>query len=65
MTGEKRNLGSQDGNILCKEKIKMFSFNHVTINVSDLEETLKFYELFSFKKCKEYHDENIDIVMKL
>lgn len=41
----------------------MFSFNHVSISVLDLEKTLKFYELFGFKKCKEYHDENIDIVM--
>lgn len=41
----------------------MFSFNHVTISADDLEKTLEFYNKFGFKKSKEYHDENVDIVM--
>lgn len=41
----------------------MFNFNHVTISVKDLDDTLKFYELFGFEKNKEYHDDNVDIVM--
>lgn len=41
----------------------MFNFNHVTISVDNLEETLNFYKLFGFEKHKEYHDENVDIVM--
>lgn len=41
----------------------MFNFNHVTISVDNLEDTLRFYKLFGFKKHKEYHDENVDIVM--
>lgn len=41
----------------------MFSFNHVTISVENLEVTIKFYEKFGFIKYKEYHDENLDIVM--
>lgn len=31
----------------------MFSFNHATISVNNLEETLNFYELFGFEKYKE------------
>lgn len=41
----------------------MFNFNHVTISVDNLEETLNFYKIFGFEKHKEYHDENVDIVM--
>ncbi len=41
----------------------MFNFNHVTISVDNLEETLNFYKIFGFDKHKEYHDENVDIVM--
>ncbi len=41
----------------------MFNFNHVTISVDNLENTLKFYKKFGFEKHKEYHDENVDIVM--
>ncbi len=41
----------------------MFSFNHVTISVENLDSTLKFYKLFGFENHKEYHDENVDIVM--
>lgn len=41
----------------------MFNFNHVTISVDNLEETLNFYKLFGFEKHKEYHDENVDIMM--
>lgn len=41
----------------------MFSFNHVTISVDNLEKTLKFYKNFGFEIHKEYHDENVDIVM--
>ena len=38
----------------------MFNFNHVTISVENLENTLKFYEKFGFKLHKEYHDEKKD-----
>ncbi len=41
----------------------MFNFNHVTISVDNLEDTLIFYKKFGFKLYKEYHDENVDIVM--
>lgn len=41
----------------------MFSFNHVTISVDNLDETLEFYKKFGFVKQKEYHDDNVDIVM--
>ena len=41
----------------------MFNFNHVTISVENLENTLKFYEKFGFEMHKEYHDENLDIIM--
>ena len=41
----------------------MFSFNHVTISVNNLEETLNFYELFGFEKYKEYHDDDVNIIM--
>lgn len=41
----------------------MFSFNHTTISVDDLDKTLNFYEKFGFIIHKEYHDENVDIVM--
>lgn len=41
----------------------MFNFNHVTISVDNLENTLKFYQLFGFEKYKEYHDDCVDIVM--
>ena len=41
----------------------MFNFNHVTISVDNLENTLNFYKKFDFIIHKEYHDENIDIVM--
>lgn len=41
----------------------MFSFNHVTISVDNLENTLEFYTKFGFKIYKEYHDESVDIIM--
>lgn len=41
----------------------MFNFNHVTISVDNLEDTLNFYKLFGFEKYKEYHDDSVDIVM--
>ena len=41
----------------------MFNFNHVTISVDHLENTLNFYKKFGFIIHKEYHDENVDIVM--
>ena len=41
----------------------MFNFNHVTISVDNLENTLEFYRKFGFILTKEYHDENVDIVM--
>ena len=41
----------------------MFNFNHVTISVDNLEDTLNFYKKFGFIIYKEYHDENVDIVM--
>ena len=41
----------------------MFSFNHVTISVENLDETLEFYKKFGFVEYKEYHDDNVDIVM--
>ena len=37
----------------------MFSFNHTTISVDDLDKTLNFYEKFGFIIHKEYHDENV------
>ena len=39
----------------------MFSFNHTTISVSNIERTLEFYKKFGFKVLKEYHDDNVDI----
>lgn len=39
----------------------MFSFNHVTISVDNLDKTLEFYKKFGFEKYKEYSDENVDI----
>lgn len=41
----------------------MFNFNHVTISVDNLENTLEFYNKFGFKIYKEYYDENVDIIM--
>lgn len=41
----------------------MFNFNHVTISVDNLENTLEFYNKFGFKIYKEYHDESVDIIM--
>lgn len=41
----------------------MFSFNHVTISVDNLDKTLEFYKKFGFENYKEYHDESVDIVM--
>lgn len=41
----------------------MFSFNHVTISVDDLNKTLEFYKKFGFENYKEYHDESVDIIM--
>ena len=41
----------------------MFNFNHVTISADNLENTLEFYKKFGFEIYKEYHDENVDIVM--
>lgn len=41
----------------------MFNFNHVTISADNLEETIGFYKRFGFVIHKEYHDENVDIVM--
>lgn len=41
----------------------MFSFNHVTISVDNLDKTLDFYKKFGFEKYKEYHDESVNIVM--
>lgn len=41
----------------------MFSFNHVAISVNDLDKTLDFYKKFGFEKYKEYHNDDIDIVM--
>ena len=41
----------------------MFNFNHVTISVDNLENTLNFYKKFGFIIHKKYHDENVDIVM--
>lgn len=42
---------------------RMFNFNHVTISVDKLEESLEFYKKFGFVIYKEYHDDNVDIVM--
>ena len=41
----------------------MFSFNHVTISAENLEKTLEFYRKFGFENHKEYHDENVYILM--
>ncbi len=41
----------------------MFNFNHVTISVENLQKTIDFYKKFGFIIHKEYHDENVDIVM--
>jgi len=41
----------------------MFNFNHVTISVDNLENTLEFYNKFGFKIYKEYHNESVDIIM--
>lgn len=41
----------------------MFSFNHVTISVKDLNKTIEFYKKFGFVPHKEYHDNDVDIVM--
>lgn len=41
----------------------MFSFNHVTISAEDLNETIEFYKKFGFVIHKEYHDNDVDIVM--
>lgn len=41
----------------------MFSFNHVAISVDNLDKTLNFYKKFGFEKYKEYHNDDIDIVM--
>lgn len=41
----------------------MFSFNHVTISVDNLEKTLDFYKKFGFEDYKEYHDQSVDIIM--
>lgn len=41
----------------------MFNFNHVTISVDNLANTLEFYNKFGFKIYKEYHDESVDIIM--
>ncbi len=41
----------------------MFNFNHVAISVNDLDKTLDFYKSFGFEKYKEYHNDDIDIVM--
>lgn len=40
----------------------MFSFNHVTISVENLEKTIEFYKVFGFVIFNEYHDEEVDIV---
>lgn len=41
----------------------MFSFNHVTLSVKDLQKTINFYGKFGFKIKKEYHSEEVDIVL--
>lgn len=41
----------------------MFDFDHIAISAENLEETLSFYYKFGFVLYKEYHDENVDIVM--
>lgn len=41
----------------------MFSFNHVTISVDNLEKTLDFYKKFGFEDYKEYHDQSVDIII--
>ena len=41
----------------------MFNFDHISISVDNLEETIMFYKKFGFELYKEYHDEIIDIVM--
>lgn len=41
----------------------MFSFNHVTISVNSLQETIEFYKKFGFQNKKEYHDKEVDIVL--
>lgn len=41
----------------------MFNFDHISISVEYLEETIKFYSIFGFKVHKEYHDDSVDIVM--
>lgn len=41
----------------------MFSFNHVAMSVDNLDKTLNFYKKFGFEKYKEYHNDDIDIVM--
>ncbi len=40
----------------------MFNFNHVTISVDNLENTIEFYRKFGFEINKEYHDVSVDIV---
>ena len=41
----------------------MFNFNHVTISAENLDKTIEFYKVFGFVLHKEYHDDNVDIVM--
>ena len=41
----------------------MFSFNHVTISVDNLDKTLEFYKKFGFEKYKEYSDEKDNLII--
>lgn len=41
----------------------MFNINHVTLSVANLDKTLTFYQKFGFKINKEYHDQDVDIVI--
>ncbi len=41
----------------------MFSFNHVTISVKNLKESIKFYNFFGFEVKKEFHNADVDIVL--
>lgn len=40
----------------------MFSFNHVTISVKNVEKSIEFYKKFGFEVFKEYHDDTVDIL---